>query len=130
MTPPAPSTVLVVDDDPSIRAALARLLARSGYTPVVAASLREAACRLAECRATLSVVIVDLALGEESGLSLVRHLQRRYPSLPVVVFSAAGDRLGEQEVGLPGVSECLTKPATPESIVGAVRRALATAHSA
>jgi DNA-binding NtrC family response regulator len=124
MNPVAKDMVLVVEDDPAVRTALGRLLTRNGYAPVPAESLRQAVSAFLRCRKHLRLVIVDLALGTESGMSLIRHLRRRHPELPVIVFTGSGEGLEPGEVEALGVCGYLTKPAAPDVIVSAIRRAI------
>jgi DNA-binding response OmpR family regulator len=118
---------LIVDDDPRVREALQRLLEREGLDTVGAGNLAGARERIARHRDTLQVVIVDLGLGEEDGLDLVRELRRSDPPPSILVFSAVADGArGAQALAL-GVDRVLTKPASPDAIVDAVRRVLAGA---
>ena len=117
-------SVLVVEDDGSLRVALDRVLRKNGYGAVLAASLHEAISSLRRHRASIRLAIVDLALGEESGMALVRHMRRRAPELEILVFSAGVDGAVRHELVCLGVREVLTKPAPPETIVSAVRRSL------
>ena len=115
---------LIVDDDPFVREALRRLLEREGIETVGAAGLGEARERVARHRDRLRVVVADLGLGEEDGLDLVRELRRSELPPSILVFSAAADGApGAQALAL-GVDRVLTKPASPDAIVAAVRRIL------
>ncbi|MEO6958111.1 MAG: response regulator, partial [Antricoccus sp.] len=81
-----PIRVLVVDDDPRVRAALRRTIAlEAGMVMVAAAADSASALRLAG-RHNPSVAVVDVLLPEASvGLALVRHLSQR-PGCAVVVI--------------------------------------------
>lgn len=120
---PAP-VVLLVEDDPGVRTALRRLLAHEGLPAVGAATLAEARALLGAGSETLRVVVVDIGLGQESGLDFAEEIRRRSDPVRVVVFSAQGERVAPGRFLACGVSEVLSKPASPSEIVAAVRRAL------
>jgi DNA-binding NarL/FixJ family response regulator len=125
MTSEIRSSVLIVEHHPAVRTALARVFASQGWTGIGSANLREAARNHRRYRSELKAVVVDLDVGEESGLAFVSHLRRRSPLLPVIVFTGSNDQ-GELDAALAmGVSACLPKPTPPERIVEAVRHAIA-----
>jgi DNA-binding NarL/FixJ family response regulator len=78
---------LIVDDSERFLASAARLLEAQGMQIVACASSSSEAMRLAETL-ELDVVLVDIELGEESGLTLAQELVARHPSLNVVLISA------------------------------------------
>lgn len=84
-------TVLVLDDDPGIRAAMARLLQRYGYDAVTAATLDQAHALL-ESRA-IHALILDVRLQEEgTGLDLLGGIRGRpeFLDTPILIFTGAG----------------------------------------
>lgn len=82
------STVLVVDDESSLRDQLRRDLEALGYRPVEADSAD--AAREALATEPVAAVILDLMLGEsDDGFQLVGSIREQRPLLPVVVLSAA-----------------------------------------
>ncbi|MCC6996411.1 MAG: response regulator [Deltaproteobacteria bacterium] len=77
--------ILLVDDDSLLLGSYCKRLRSAGWLVAAARSLSEAAARL---RGELpDLAVVDLYLGEESGLDLVRALRSRAPGLPIVVVS-------------------------------------------
>jgi len=115
--------VLVVDDDGSLRLLCRINLELEGY------AVREAAT-LADARAILeaepvSVVLLDLHLGRESGETLLDELRAGEPRIPVVVVTGSGE-LDAGEPPLPA-DALLGKPFTIEALVETVR-ALAPAE--
>ncbi len=81
-TPPVPAkatarseqeTVLVIDDDPMVRAAMMQLLASLGYKPIAATTLDEASSQLA--KHTPAAVLIDHHLGGEDGFAAVSNLR-------------------------------------------------------
>jgi CheY-like chemotaxis protein len=101
-------TVLVVDDEPSVRLALAAGLTdrRRGVKVATAANGLEAIAVLESERVDL--VLTDLRMPEMDGFELLAHLRRHFASLPVVVMTALGG--SETATRLDGAVECFTKP--------------------
>ena len=116
--------VLIVEDDPFVRTALCRLLDRAGIASIDAAGLDEARECLARHGASLRAAVVDIELGAENGLDLVKELHQRGTSPSILVFSASLDGTSSEEAIGRGADEVLAKPATPEAILAAVRRRL------
>jgi PAS domain S-box-containing protein len=117
-TASAPRRVLVVEDDADVRSFAVELLRDIGYTPIEAASGR-AALRLIESGVTVDVVFSDVRMPDGmSGFDLAREIERRLPSIPVVLTSgvAGGQRMGD----LP----LLRKPFRRDEIVQAIEAAL------
>jgi FixJ family two-component response regulator len=113
--------VVVVDDDPSMLAAIERLLRAHGFEVQVHES---AAAFRASGKLTNAVCLVlDINLGDESGLELRRRLQRSGISLPVI-FITASDRDETRKAALDaGCLAYLRKPFSGQSLVDAVREA-------
>jgi CheY-like chemotaxis protein len=124
LKPPAEgsrSTILVVDDDPDIREALADELSDAGYRILLASDGADALAQLISARELPKLVILDLKMPNKTGyevLDVLRHSMTMV-NLPVVVLSA---HLGV----LPtGAVAWLRKPITRAVLLGAVERFLA-----
>ena len=106
---------LVVDDDPEIRAGLADYLQRFGMEVQTAADGVQMRRQLAS--ASFDVLVLDLMLPGESGLSLCQWVQRERPELPVLMLTAQGDP-ASRIVGLEmGADDYLAKPFEPRELV-------------
>lgn len=114
-------SILVVDDDPRLRAVLCRYLRRLGAGVVEAPDVRQALERLAT--AAFDVVITDLEMPGPSGWSLVSALRRDWPHLPVIVITggSAGDGAGGKGSRPPCL---LRKPFLLEELRDALTRVL------
>jgi len=113
--------LLVVDDDPGIRDLLSRYLAQQGYRVEVVGDGREMDQWLQHKRPDL--VILDLMLPGEDGLSLARRL-RSDSDVPVVMVSARGDEV-DRIVGLEvGADDYLAKPFNPRELLARIRAVL------
>jgi two-component system NtrC family sensor kinase len=78
--------LLIVEDDPDLLALLAQNARAHGYEVVTASSLAQTAGALE--RTSFAVALVDLVLGSESGLDVVRRMKARTPDVEIVVISA------------------------------------------
>ncbi len=117
--------ILVVDDEPSIRAFTAQLLERSGYRVLVAASGDEAIA-IVEARAgDLALVITDLRMPGSDGHAVVRAVRRQAPAMPLVAMSGLDVRSGGSDAMSDARLLPLLKPFTAAQLDDAVRRALA-----
>ena len=112
--------VLVVEDDPDIRALEHTMLECSGYEVDTAANGAEALDALERVRPC--VILLDLMMPVMDGLTFLKERQRRAAGdTPVVCVSAAGPELVAEALRL-GASECLHKPADVEDICALVER--------
>ena len=120
MTPP---TVLVADDDRSIRTVLTQALGRSGYQ-----------VRCTGNAATLwrwvedgegDLVITDVVMPDENGLDLIPRIRRIRPELRVVVMSAQSTLMTAVKAAQRGAFEYLPKPFDLKELLAVVGRALA-----
>ncbi len=118
-------TVLLVDDEDYVRDSLATLLERRGFAVRTAASADRA---LADGAAEgADAVVADLRMPGLSGLDLLRELQARAPSLPVVLLTGHGTVASAVECMRAGAFDYLLKPADPEELEVVLGRALAAA---
>ncbi|RIH81561.1 Sporulation initiation phosphotransferase F [Calidithermus terrae] len=116
------SLVLIVDDDPAIRAFLRRVLRLSGLEVLEAAdggSGLELA--LAE---PAGAVILDYNLPDTDGLSVLQRLKARKPALPVLFLTAYGEPELERRALELGADLFHSKPMTLDALLRAVRQLL------
>lgn len=114
--------ILVVDDNPEHREALARIFGRHGYRATVAADGAEALGILAE--ADVDLVITDLRMPRVGGLALLREIQKHHPGIPVIIITAYGDSISAIEAAGWGAAAFLQKPIRRDQILGVAARAL------
>lgn len=113
--------VLVVDDHPMWREAVARDLQEAGYE--VVATLGEGSRVAAVAAATMpDVVVLDLQLPDMPGVDVIRDLAAHGIRTAVLVLSASGERQDVLEAVKAGASGYLTKSASRDELVAAVRR--------
>ena len=121
MTPP---TVLVADDDRSIRTVLTQALGRSGYQ-VRSTSNAATLWRWVE-EGEGDLVITDVVMPDENGLDLIPRIRRVRPDLRVVVMSAQSTLLTAVKAAQHGAFEYLPKPFDLQELLAVVGRALTT----
>ncbi|MEJ2132688.1 MAG: response regulator [Gammaproteobacteria bacterium] len=113
--------VLVVDDDPEIRALVSRFLDRHGYRTSGAANGGEMRARLSAERCDL--VVLDIMLPGEDGLALCRHL-RETSRLPIIMLTAVAEET-DRIIGLEmGADDYVTKPFSPRELLARIRAVL------
>lgn len=121
-----PPTLLVVDDEATIRDTLKRILMDNGYETVETADSGSAA--LARMRSTPppDLVITDVKMKGMDGLELLERLRETDPTLPVIIFSGHGTVQIAVEATRRGAFDFLEKPPDVERLLISVRNALAT----
>jgi FixJ family two-component response regulator len=122
------SEVFVVDDDPMVRSALARLIASAGYEVRAYASATEfldgwkAACP--------SCVVLDLRLPDLDGMALHRWLKENDAGVQVIFMTGFGDIPTSVEAMKAGAFDFLSKPVTEEKLLSSIDAALTVAAKA
>jgi two-component system response regulator AtoC len=112
--------VLLVDDEPSVRAALRELVQGRGWEPLLARSGAEAL----ELLDRADAVVTDFSMPEMDGMELLRVVHERDESLPVILLTAHGsERLAVRAIKA-GAYEYVTKPFDVDEMLLALDRAL------
>lgn len=107
----AGQTLLIVEDEPQVRATLRDALSFLGYRTLEAGNGREALAVLASTPA-VDAILTDVTMPEMDGIELVRHVRALRPELPTVALTGhLADRLGDQ-LRAVGVTEIMQKPAS------------------
>ncbi len=114
--------LLLVDDDPDILKLLAMRLATAGHRVRTADSGEQALVMFQAQRPQL--VITDLKMGAMDGLALFDEIQRRAPTLPVIVLTAHGTIPDAVDATRRGVFGFLTKPFDGKALLEQVEQAL------
>jgi two-component system response regulator GlrR len=116
--------ILVVDDDPGLLRLLTIRLRSEKYEVEPVESAAKALATIAQSRPDL--VITDLRMAEMDGIGLLKELQRRWPSLNVIMLTAHGTIPDAVRATQSGAFAFLTKPVEKEQLLEEVRRALKT----
>ena len=118
-------TILIADDDRSIRTVLTQALGRAGYQ-VRSTGTAATLWRWVE-EGEGDLVITDVVMPDENGLDLVPRIRRIRPELRVIVMSAQSTLMTAVKATQRGAFEYLPKPFDLKELLAVVDRALATA---
>jgi two-component system C4-dicarboxylate transport response regulator DctD len=116
------NSVMVVDDESSIRSAVEQWLSLSGFEVQLFS-------RAEDCLAALpahfaGVILSDVRMPGMGGLALLAEVQKRDADLPVILLTGHGDVPMAVEAMRDGAYDFLEKPFSPETLLGSLRRAL------
>jgi DNA-binding NtrC family response regulator len=120
--PASPPSILVVDDEESLRHSVSRALRREGYTVDAAATAGEAVERLG--RRPFDAVVTDVRLPDLCGLDVLAACSRVRPGMPVIVMTGFGTMDTALEAMRRGARDFLEKPFPAERLLEAVRAGL------
>ena len=125
-TPNRTDKVLVVDDDARIRDLLRRYLTQEGFEVMVAED-GKALNRLL-LRETVDIIVLDLMMPGEDGLSICRRLRAANDRTPIIMLTAKGEDV-DRIVGLEvGADDYLGKPFSPRELLARIKALLRRAH--
>lgn len=114
--------ILIVEDDPNIGTLMRRKLVDAGFVTDLATTLADTIDTLKV--AAYSIVILDRRLGDGDGLSLIPHVRKSQPGVPIIAVSAleaVSDRLAGFELG---VDDYVPKPFDPDELLARIRAVL------
>jgi len=118
-------TVLIVDDHPIVRQGLAQLINQEKDLEVCgqAGDAHEAMQAIRQLNPDM--VIVDIGLGDTSGVELIKDLKIQYPDLPVLTLSMYDEAVYGERALRAGARGYVMKQEATEKVVTAIRRVLA-----
>lgn len=112
--------ILVVDDEAMIREAALQLIEDAGHYAEPASDSETALASLAAT--TFDVVLLDLHLGNEDGVDLLRRIREKFPRISVVMFSAMATIARAIEATRFGALDFLEKPFTRDQLAVVLQR--------
>ena len=116
--------ILVVDDEPLVRASIVKILGGWGFQVREAETIEEAMTVLTTfVRERPQLVIIDIILPDGNGIELARQVREEVPAQPILYMSAY-PRAVIAAKGLPEDEEFMTKPFDPPELVARVEAAL------
>ncbi len=118
----AEGTILIVDDDPAVRSTMTVLLRRVHYRVLDADNIRQAAQLLGE--QSVDLVIVDLRLGDEDGIDLIRLVKERHPDTEAILLTGYGTIESSVAAMKAGAFDYVTKPFSNDEFLLRVSKAL------
>ncbi|WP_294318862.1 response regulator [uncultured Sphingomonas sp.] len=118
--PATPRRLMLVEDDPEVRAVVAAQLEAAGHSLVVHDSARQAVAML-EAGHRFDMVLTDYAMPDLSGIEVAARVRACCPDTPVLLITGFAE-IGDTQIGVP----VLTKPFTTDQLLGAIALATAT----
>ncbi len=116
-------SVLIVDDDDTLRATLKKIFDKAGFQTRTARNAQEAVKFFAE--QPWDLVLADLKLPRRDGLSLLDELRELRPDAKVVIMTAYGDRGTQQDALSRGAFAYLDKPVSRGELLSLCDKAFA-----
>lgn len=116
--------ILVVDDEPGIRALVAKILRRERYDVLEAGSAREAVYLAGQREDPIDLLVTDVMLPDQNGRNLAEHISQTFPNVKVLYISGFTDDESVRTGDFPPGSKFLQKPFTLGALVGRVQEAL------
>jgi len=120
--PPTKPTVVVVDDDISVRESLELLIQNEGWQPALFESAREFLAQLPNV--IPSCLILDVNLPDLSGLDIQQRITDEKSSTPIIFITGYGDIPTSVRAMKAGATEFLTKPLDDVIMIRAIREAV------
>ncbi len=103
--------ILVVEDEPAVRDALAQSLLTLNYQPLLASNGQQALELYEHAQDDIAMVLSDLVMPEMGGMALARQLKDRYPAMQMVVITGYGDKADSvDDIASLGVVGWIQKP--------------------
>lgn len=122
----AGETILVVDDEASIRQVTKRTLESLGFKVLLAVNGAEAIALYADHQAKVALVITDMMMPVMDGAATIRALRRMNPTLPIIAASGLGaSPIGDSTEPRDQPNSFLEKPFTGDTLLAAVQASLA-----
>ncbi|MBK9949665.1 MAG: response regulator [Nitrospira sp.] len=121
-----PSTVLIVEDDPSLRDSLRRTLRKKGYT-IIEAEEGGQGLKLLKAHA-VDVVLIDIFMPGKEGIETIQQIRRSHPQVKIIAMSGGGERMYIDVLRVAKSCGChltLDKPFSEETLINAIQAQLA-----
>jgi len=124
---PGRQRVLVIDDERDVAYSFQRVLAEEPVEVIGAASGEEG-CKLLK-KHPIDLILLDVRIGEENGLEILRQIRKEHPRQLVIVMTAHGTAQTAIEAMKHGAFDYVLKPFDVPELLAVLRRALQTAAS-
>ena len=119
------ATISIVDDEPSVREAIAMLLEANGHVPACFASAKA----FLEAPFTAGCIVSDVRMPEMTGIDLLRALQKARDPRPVILLTGHGDiEMAVQAIKF-GAFDFIEKPFKNDRLLESIRNALTASES-
>ena len=115
-------TVLIIDDEETLVESLAYGLKKRDFSPISAFTGSDGLAKAQETAP--DVVLLDMWLPDQSGLSVLKSLRKSFPELPVIVITAHGDTKTAVETMKMGAADFILKPFELEEVAHLIQRTI------
>jgi two-component system, NtrC family, response regulator HydG len=115
-------SILVIDDEESIRFTFERFLTFAGYGVITARDCREALDRIDE--GGIDLVFADIILPDGTGIDILREMRLRRTACPVIMITAYPSVETARDSLVMGAFDYLTKPVRQQEVMQSVKNAL------
>lgn len=124
MTTEEKKTILVIDDDETMRDMIEIMLMRGGYAPVLASSGEQALKIASESQAMLRLILVDRRMPDMDGPSVIEKLKLMPSLLSVPIIMLTGDSVDNEQEAAEKLGICLylKKPFTKSELLDAITK--------
>ncbi len=119
---PEGEKILIVDDDPGLRRLLERFLNEQGYRVRSVENVEQMDRLLA--RELFQLLVLDLMLPGEDGLSACRRLREANNQMPIIMLTAKGDEASRIQGLEGGADDYLAKPFNPRELLARIKAVL------
>lgn len=117
-------TILLAEDDATVRELFARVLAEAGYRVIMAINGEEAVRVFTEDRETIDLVVFDLIMPRMNGKEALEAIRQQRPAIRGIFVSGYAPENIQQKDLVEAHMEVLYKPVSPKALLRAVRRVL------
>jgi two-component system, cell cycle sensor histidine kinase and response regulator CckA len=116
-------TILVIDDEPTVRAVTSRALGITGYTPLTAEDGEAGLALLRVHARDVHAVLLDMTMPGMDGATVLAEIRRDWPALPVIMMSGYSEQMALAQLGGHAIQGFIQKPYAIDTLL----RALASA---
>jgi PAS domain S-box-containing protein len=120
----AGETILLIEDEASVRDVTAKLLAKLGYEVITAVDGRDGVNRAAAHEAELHLVLTDLMMPELGGVEAAQEIRRKRPEIPVLFISGYSEQAVTWRDDMKATGRLLSKPFSVDELARAIRQAI------
>jgi CheY-like chemotaxis protein len=122
--PAGSETVLLVEDDPTLKAVIQELLQDGGYTVIAGPSPEASLAAAADHKGPIHLMLTDVVMPRMSGPEAAAHVKAARPTMKVLYMSGYASAAAEHQTDLPQSAAFLQKPFTGDALLRKVRETL------